>query len=76
MTTVRQERRDEREAFNDPALTRQQRLDAARRLGLNVTRTRRPNRRPILPMWAGAALQMFDALHEQTAATDRQRAAQ
>ena len=39
-------------------------------------RHRKPNRRPMLPLWAGAMLQMYDALHEQTAATRRQRAAQ
>ena len=74
MTRITQQPRNEWEALDNPGLTREQRLDAAARLGLTVNRTRKPCRRPLLPTWAGAVLQLFDALHEQTAATEGQRA--
>jgi len=69
------------EAFTEATLTRQ---DAARRMGRELAadtppvslarraRHRKPNRRPLLPLWAGAMLITMQAKTEMDAATRAQ----
>ena len=67
------------EAFADATLTSQ---DTARRMGrqlaadtppVKLARHRKPNRRPLLPLWAGAMLITMQAKHEMESAARTQR---